>query len=68
MCAVHRGRGRNSSARIMMRMGNLELKVDHEENDFTFDEIGSVLKIKELQQYESRNCSSHWNYFLRFFI
>ena len=30
--------------------GNLELKVDHEENDFFFDEIGSVLKIKELQQ------------------
>ena len=28
--------------------GNLELKVDHEENDFAFDEIGSVLKIKEL--------------------
>ncbi len=30
--------------------GNLELKVDHEENDLAFDEIGSVLKIKELQQ------------------
>lgn len=30
--------------------GNLELKVDHEEDDFLFDEIGSVLKIKELQQ------------------
>ena len=30
--------------------GNLEMKVDHEENDFAFDEIGSVLKIKELQQ------------------
>lgn len=30
--------------------GNLELKVDHEGNDFAFDEIGSVLKIKELQQ------------------
>ncbi|HIY62873.1 MAG TPA: hypothetical protein H9730_05265 [Candidatus Mediterraneibacter stercoripullorum] len=30
--------------------GNLELKVDHEENDFFFDEIGSVLKIKELQK------------------
>ncbi len=29
--------------------GNLELKVDHEENDFFFDEIGSVLKMKELQ-------------------
>ena len=30
--------------------GNLELKVDHQEDDFTFDEIGSVLKIKELQK------------------
>ena len=29
--------------------GNLELKVEHNEGDFTFDEIGSVLKIKELQ-------------------
>ena len=30
--------------------GNFELKVDHKEDDFTFDEIGSVLKIKELQK------------------
>ena len=30
--------------------GKLELKVDHKEDDFTFDEIGSVLKIKELQK------------------
>ena len=30
--------------------GNLELKVDHKEDDFTVDEIGSVLKIKELQK------------------
>ena len=30
--------------------GNLELKVDHEENEFAFDEIGSVLKVKQLQQ------------------
>ncbi len=30
--------------------GHLELQVDHEENDFVFDEIGSVLKIKELQK------------------
>ena len=30
--------------------GNLELKVDHEESDFFFDEIGSVLKIRELQK------------------
>lgn len=30
--------------------GSLELKVDHKEDDFFFDEIGSVLKIKELQR------------------
>lgn len=29
--------------------GNLELKVEHNEGDFSFNEIGSVLKIKELQ-------------------
>ena len=29
--------------------GHLELKVEHNEGDFSFDEIGSVLKIKELQ-------------------
>ena len=29
--------------------GNLEFKVEHNEGDFSFDEIGSVLKIKELQ-------------------
>ena len=32
--------------------GNLELKVEHNEGDFSFDEIGSVLKIKELQNTE----------------
>lgn len=30
--------------------GTLALRVEHEEEDFTFDEIGSVLKIKELQR------------------
>lgn len=30
--------------------GNLELKVEHEEGDLVFDEIGSALKIKELQR------------------
>mgnify|MGYP007057916821 FL=1 len=29
--------------------GNLELKVEHNEGDFSFDEIGSVLKIKEMK-------------------
>ena len=30
--------------------GNLELKVEHNEGDFSFDEIGSVLKIKKLKE------------------
>ena len=30
--------------------GKLELKVEHKEDDFRFDEIGSALKIKELQR------------------
>ena len=34
--------------------GNLELKVEHNEGDFSFDEIGSVLKIKELQNFIAR--------------
>ena len=34
---------------VFDKNGNLELKVEHNEGDFSFDEIGSVLKIKELQ-------------------
>lgn len=30
--------------------GNLEFRVDSEEGDYLFDEIGSVLKIKQLRQ------------------
>ena len=30
-------------------MGNLKLVVDHEKDDLTFDEIGSALKIKQMQ-------------------
>ena len=30
--------------------GNLEFHVDSEEGDYLFDEIGSVLKIKQLRQ------------------
>lgn len=34
--------------------GNLELKVDHKEDDFTFDEIGSVLKINGIAEDKRR--------------
>ena len=48
--------------------GNLELKVDHSENDFAFDEIGSVLKIKELQQTKRELFESLEMFFRVFYL
>ena len=48
--------------------GNLELKVDHKEDDFTFDEIGSVLKIKELQKTKKELLEALELYYSTFFI
>ncbi len=48
--------------------GNLELKVDHEEGDFFFDEIGSVLKIKELQQTKRELFESLETFFKVFWL
>ena len=48
--------------------GNLELKVDHEENDFAFDEIGSVLKIKELQRTKRDLFESLEMFFKAFYL
>lgn len=48
--------------------GNLELKVDHEENDFSFDEIGSVLKIKQLQQTKQELFESLELFFKVFYL
>ena len=48
--------------------GNLELKVDHEENDFFFDEIGSVLKIRELQKTKRELFESLEMFFRVFYL
>lgn len=48
--------------------GNLELKVDHEENDFFFDEIGSVLKIRELQKTKEELFESLEMFFRVFYL
>ena len=48
--------------------GNLELKVYHEENDFFFDEIGSVLKIKELQKTKQELFESLEMFFRVFYL
>ena len=49
MCVLYTEDGGGVFLLVFDGDGNLEMKVDHEENDFAFDEIGSVLKIKELQ-------------------
>ena len=48
--------------------GNLELKVDRSENDFAFDEIGSVLKIKELQKTKRELFESLEMFFKVFYL
>ena len=48
--------------------GNLELKVDHKEEDFFFDEIGSVLKIKQIQQEKRELLESLEMYYKVFFL
>ena len=40
--------------------GTLEFKVTAPEEDYLFDEIGSVLKIKQYQEEKGR-CLNHWN-------
>ena len=35
---------------VFSKEGSLVFRTDSEENDFMYDEIGSVLKIKQLQQ------------------
>ena len=48
--------------------GNLELRVDAEENDFAFDEIGSMLKIKEIQRTKVDLLESLEMYYKVFFL
>ena len=48
--------------------GNLELKVDHEESDFFFDEIGSVLKVRELQKTKQELFESLELFFRVFYL
>ena len=48
--------------------GNLELKVDHAGDDFMFDEIGSALKIKELQRTKRELFESLELFFKVFFL
>ena len=48
--------------------GNLEFKVTAEETDYLFDEIGSVLKIKQYQEQKRELLESLELYYRPFFL
>ena len=48
--------------------GNLEFRVESDEADFAFDEIGSVLKIKQIQQTKQELLESLETYYRVFFL
>ena len=48
--------------------GNLNLTVESKEDDFFFDEIGSVLKIKQIQQEKRELLENLETYYRVFFL
>lgn len=48
--------------------GNLKLAVESREDDYFFDEIGSVLKIKQMQQEKRELLESLETYYRVFFL
>ncbi len=48
--------------------GNLEFRVSHEENDFFYDDIGSVLKIKQYQNAKRELLESLETYYRIVFL
>lgn len=48
--------------------GNLLLKTECEEGDFSYDEIGSVLKIKQIQQERQELLESLETYYKVFYL
>ena len=48
--------------------GNLELRVESDEGDYLFDEIGSVLKIKEIQREKEELLESLELFYKTFYL
>lgn len=48
--------------------GNLELRVEGDEGDYLFDEIGSVLKIKEIQREKEELLESLELFYKTFYL
>ena len=53
---------------VLCVANSYELKVEHASDDFAFDEIGSVLKIKELQRTKEELFESLELYYKVFFL
>lgn len=67
MRALHGGRG-GILTLVFEENGELCFEVTAEENDFVFDEIGSRLKIKELQTTKGELLQSLQLYYKVFFL
>ncbi len=48
--------------------GNLQLRVENEEADYLFDEIGSVLKIKQIQREKEELLESLELFYKTFYL
>ena len=48
--------------------GNLELRVESDEGDYLFDEIGSVLKVKEIQREKEELLESLELFYKTFYL
>ncbi|MDF2941204.1 MAG: hypothetical protein K0S01_62 [Herbinix sp.] len=48
--------------------GTLMMKVDSEENDYLYDEIGSILKVKQLQREKAELLEALELYYKVFFL
>ena len=53
---------------VYLEDGTLELRTGQWENDFSYDEIGSVLKIKELQREKAELFESLELFFRTFYL
>lgn len=68
MCVLHTEDVGGILMVVFNEEGSLELRVEHEENDFTFDEIGSELKIRQLQRTKRELFESLEMFYRIFFL
>lgn len=59
---------RNPDTWNLMRSGNLQFKTEATDSDFRYDEIGSVLKIKQIQAEKRELLESLEMYYRVFFL